>query len=71
MEKRRPTFDLYSSPSTNPRKVPLRQLANSFRVLSIRETFNVQDCAKLGLAHPRVATFCRFTCEEKMERTVD
>lgn len=66
--KSRPTFDLYSSPSTNPRKLPLRQLANSFRMLSVRETFNVRDCAKLGPAHPR--PLC-FTCEEKMERTVD
>lgn len=51
--KSRPTFYLYSSPSANPRKFSLRQLANPFRVVSVRRTFNVRNCAKLG---PRVVT---------------
>lgn len=49
--KSRSTFDLYSSPSANSRKLPLCQLANPFRVLFVCGTFNVRNCAKLG---PRV-----------------
>lgn len=54
-----------------PGNFPSVSWANPFRVLSVCGTFNVRICAKLGPAHPASDDPSYFTCEEKMERTVD
>lgn len=68
--KSRPTFDLYSSPSANPRKLPLQTVSWPIRFAS----YPSAELLMFGIVQ-NLAWLTRdpsyFTCGEKMGRTVD